>query len=364
MLSPKTKRNLLRIIPFGIIWFICGMVFFIVETAAVGGLDQRPTTAIDIDLKIFIFGMLANTLLGLLVGAAEVLYLNRIFAKKSLAKKILYKTLFYAVIIFVITVVAYPIAVSMELETNILDQRVWDRLSTFLTSLTHLSNDLQLGVQLGISLFYSEISEHMGPGILINFFTGKYHSPKEETRIFMFLDMKSSTTIAESLGHIKYFELLKEYYFDLSGAIVKYSGEIYEYIGDEIVVSWKFNEGIRNNNCLKCFFTMKEDLGNRAQKYITKFGLLPTFKAGFHYGDVTTGEVGALKKEIIFTGDVLNSTARIQELCNQYEVDILLSGDLKTMLNKDSEFHFKSLGPTQLRGKTGSVELYTVKQEL
>jgi adenylate cyclase len=230
----------------------------------------------------------------------------------------------------------------------------------FLTSFTHLSTDLQLAGQLGASLFYAEISENIGHGILINFFTGKYHSPTEEKRIFMFSDMKSSTTIAEKLGHIKYFELLREYYSDLSESIIEYSGEIYQYVGDEIVVSWKYKDGIENNNCIKCFFAMKEDLRKRSDWYNKNFGLLPTFKAGFHFGKVTTGEIGALKKEIIFTGDVLNSTARIQGLCNQYKVDLLISNDLIKNLDLGSEFQIKSLGKIELRGKIENLELYTI----
>jgi adenylate cyclase len=176
----------------------------------------------------------------------------------------------------------------------------------------------------------------------------------------MFSDMKSSTTIAEKLGHIKYFELLREYYADLSDAIIQYSGEIYQYVGDEIIVSWKFENGIENNNCIKCFFAMKEDLRKRAEGYQKKFGVLPTFKAGFHFGKVTTGEIGALKKEIIFTGDVLNATARIQGLCNQYNVDLLISGDLMKNSTIDTEFQIKSLGENELRGKKENIALYTI----
>ena len=350
----------MRIIPFGIIWFVFNLIFFIVEKAAMGGLDQHSSTGIEIDFKIFIFGTLASTVLGLLVGTMEILYLNKVFAKKSFTKKILYKTTFYTLIIFVIILITFPNAASLELNTNILDLRVWTKLSMFLTSFTHLSTDLQIAVQLGVSLIYAEISENIGHGILINFFTGKYHSPTEEIRIFMFSDMKSSTNIAEKLGHIRYFELLREYYFDLSDAIVKYAGEIYQYIGDEIVVSWRFKEGMKNNNCIKCFFGMKEDLRKRAEWYSKNFGHIPDFKAGFHFGKVTTGEIGALKKEIIFTGDVLNSTARIQGLCNQYNVDLLISDDLMKTLDLDSEFKFKSLGEAELKGKTEKIDLYTI----
>ena len=76
------------------------------------------------------------------------------------------------------------------------------------------------------------------------------------------------------------------------------------------------------------FLCIKEAMKKQSRKYNERFGLLPQFKAGFHLGKVTTGEIGDIKKEIIFTGDVLNTTARIQGLCNTYKVDILISGDL------------------------------------
>jgi hypothetical protein len=38
---------------------------------------------------------------------------------------------------------------------------------------------------------------------------------QQKRKEFMLLDMKSSTTIAKSLGHVRYFEMLKEYYSDV-----------------------------------------------------------------------------------------------------------------------------------------------------
>ena len=359
MLSPKAKRNIARIIPFGIIFFFTSIIFFIVEKAAIGD-SKVPSTAIEISFEIFVFGLIIITCLGLFVGAIEIFYMDKAFAKHSFSKKILYKIVIYYLMLFVITIMTFPIAASLELNTNIFDNKIWDKLLLYLTSFTHISTDLQTAVALSLSIFYFEISENIGHRILINFFTGKYHSPTVEKRIFMFTDMKSSTTIAEKLGHIKYFDLLKVYYNDLSDAIIEHSGEIYQYIGDEIVVSWKFKEGINNNNCIKCFFAMQEDLKKREKWYLEQFGIFPNFKAGFHFGKVTTGEIGALKKEIIFTGDVLNSTARIQALCNNYKVDLLVSKNLINSLNLESGFHITSLGKNELRGKMEKIELLTI----
>jgi adenylate cyclase len=94
-------------------------------------------------------------------------------------------------------------------------------------------------------------------------------------------------------------------------------------------------------------------------KYHKKFGLLPQFKAGLHCGKVTTGEIGVIKKEIIFTGDVLNTTARIQGLCNQFNVDILVSGELVKKLEPETSFSIKSLGENELRGRDEKIGLFT-----
>lgn len=361
-ISPKAKRDISRILPFGVIWFLLGNIFLFIEAAAVDDVNVQSATAIQLNWKIYIFATLAVFGVGLLVGTIEVFYLSRKFANKSFLQKIGYKTLVYILLLFVIIQITFPIAASMELNTTLTDPRVWDKFAAYLTSKTYLSTNFQLAVELVASLFYFEISENIGQGIMTNFFTGRYHHPRQERRIFMFLDMKSSTAIAEKLGHIRYFELLNTYYKNLSDAIVHYEGEIYQYVGDEVIVSWELDKGIRNANCLRCFYAMKADLESQSETYIKSFEVQPSFKAGLHCGEVTTGEIGALKKEIIFTGDTLNATSRIQSLCNEYGVDILLSEDLVNTLDT-SAYRFRSLGKNELRGKQRIVEIFTIEDE-
>lgn len=360
MLSPKTHRNISRIIPFGIIWFIFGLVYALLEKGILGELKYHPSTGIPYDFEVSLYFSFSIAVVGLIVGTIEVVYLNKLFINRSFAQKILYKTLIYISMNYIFTMIAFPIGTSLELQTSILDPRVWDRLLIFITNFAYLSVVVYTALTLIVSLFYAEISENIGQGVLKNFFTGKYHSPIEEERIFMFLDMKSSTTIAENLGHVRYFEMLREYYADLSESIIQYSGEIYQYVGNEIVVSWKLKKGLRNNNCIQCFYAMKKALKTQTEKYIKKFDLVPTFKAGFHLGVVTTGEIGVIKKDIIFTGDVLNTTARIQGLCNEYKVDLIISGELTKKLNFDAETQIKSLGENELRGRKENVTLFTI----
>jgi adenylate cyclase len=78
------------------------------------------------------------------------------------------------------------------------------------------------------------------PGDLIKYVLGKYHRPEEIIKIFLFIDLKSSTTIAEKLGNLRYSEFLIDYYDDMTDAILMSKAEIYQYIGDEVVLTCYF----------------------------------------------------------------------------------------------------------------------------
>lgn len=88
------------------------------------------------------------------------------------------------------------------------------------------------------------MAKKFGPGHMFQIIMGRYHKPSTENRIFMFLDLKDSTTIAEKLGHIIYSKLLQQCFFDLNKLIPNSRAEIYQYVGDEAVLTWK----IKNSN--------------------------------------------------------------------------------------------------------------------
>jgi len=363
MLPPKIKRNIYRIIPFGLIWLAFSIVYTLLERGLLGQLDYYPATGNPYSFNNVIFITPVSAFItGLCLGTFEILYLNKWFQQLNFGKKILYKSAIYLIIISLFLVLVTAIGNYFQSGAGFFSRQVWDHVWDFVFTYAFSSIIVYIAAITIVLQFYAEVSENVSLSVLQNFFTGKYHKPIEEERIFMFLDMKSSTRIAESIGHIRYFEMLKEYYSDLSDSIINYSGEIYQYVGDEIVVSWTLKKGLLNNNCMLCFFDMKTAIMRQTDKYNGKFGLLPEFKAGFHLGKVTTGEIGVIKKEIIFTGDVLNTTARIQGLCNTYQVDILISRSLMEKLQPDFQFQIKSFGENELRGRDERMELFTILQ--
>ena len=361
-LSPKWKRNLSRIWPFGLIWMVTGWVFLFVELAATGFQNLQPESAITLTWPVFIFATVAVAAVGLLFGTIEMVWTEKWFRSYGLGKKVVYKTLLYLSFVMAILLVSYPLAASLELNVPISDRSVWDKTVRFFLSITFLSTLVQLSFSLLLSLLYAAISENLGHQVLKHFFTGKYHRPRVEQRIFMFLDMKDSTAIAEGLGHDRYFEVLSGYYEAMSDPIINSLGEVYQYIGDEVVVSWKMADGLKDVNCLRCFFDLKQILAEQAGAFSQAYGVIPDFRAGMHVGEVTTGEIGALKKEIVFTGDVLNTTSRLQALTKEYRTDLLISSDLGSLLEKHGNYTFEELGTISLRGKSEETVLLTVHQ--
>lgn len=232
-------------------------------------------------------------------------------------------------------------------------------LSDAFWSLDFLARYLYWTLLMGASMFMVRLNDQYGNGG-IAYLTGRYHTARQEMRVFMFLDMHSSTKIAETLGNKLYFQLLNELYADITDPIVDARGQIYQYVGDEVSVSWPLRRGIGRHRCVRCFLAIREKLHKRAAHYRSRYGIVPTFKAGFHYGEVTTGEVGLVKKERIFSGDVVNTTARIQDICNTLGVDNLLSKELLDILQLPSTYVVREMGDIDLRGKREPMSLWTI----
>jgi adenylate cyclase len=211
--------------------------------------------------------------------------------------------------------------------------------------------------------FINLMNKKFGPGILIPMLLGRYRNPREEERIFMFMDLKSSTTHAEQLGHIKYSALIRDAFFDINQVLARHNAEIYQYVGDEIVVSWPMTSDISGLSCVEFFFATQHQFNQRRDYYIESYGFVPQFKAGLHLGVVTAVEVGEIKRDIAYHGDTLNTAARIQSVCNQYDKILLVSADIKEFADIESSYSVQSLGELNLKGKGIPIAVYSVEDK-
>jgi len=211
-----------------------------------------------------------------------------------------------------------------------------------------------------VFVFMLDVNTLLGQNVLINFIIGRYYSPRLESRVFLFLDMEGSTGLAERLGPLAFHRLVNRFVNDLTQPIVAAHGEIHTYVGDELIATWKLEEGIVKARCIVACFDAIDRLARAALDYRREFGVPVNVRAGLHCGPVVTGEMGSVKKEIVFLGDTVNTTARIQDLCRQTGDRVLASADLIDRLELPPGVAKRSLGDLRLRGKGADLALYAL----
>jgi adenylate cyclase len=204
-----------------------------------------------------------------------------------------------------------------------------------------------------------EVHDKYSPGVFFDILLGKYLTPKVEQRIVMFLDLKDSTPIAEKLGNIPYFKFIREFIYQISIALIEHDGIIYQYVGDEIVVSWYFNE--RNTKkCMASLIEARRNLQKRGEHFRRRYGVSPEFRVGIHAGEVTVGEIGVIKKDLAMSGDTMNTTARIRTACSELNQKFIVSKAFIDHIDL-KEWQSESLGLVDLKGKNNSIELFALK---
>jgi adenylate cyclase len=196
----------------------------------------------------------------------------------------------------------------------------------------------------------------IGPRNLGRLAIGRYQKPRELTADVMFVDLRGSTRLAELLGHGEYSALLRDFFIDASRAVHEARGEIYQYVGDEMIIVWP--DGRAAGRWLDCFVRVRASIDAQRRKYMARYSIVPEFKAGVHSGSVIVTEVGVLQRALVYHGDVLNTAARIQGKCNETEFDLLVSEAVWSQLSPTDRARFASIGPVTLKGKEGMVELY------
>ena len=314
--------------------FITDIVVWVIALVVFGILRFYPTLddvigtrehLLDLQFTLWL-GVQAGLTLGVIYGFVDVLLDQRWLRKRSFGSILMIKGAIHLIIILLISILVRIEAVDkMEIEITREALR-----SSIITSQTLILLFYTTLVSFILN-FSRQITLKFGPGNLTKFLTGRFHKPKEEVRIFMFLDMRDSTTYAEKLGHVKFGELIQDCFSDLT-VIENRQAEVYQYVGDEAIIYWEVEKGLHHCNCIMACFDFANQLKSRDDHYQNKYGVSPVFKAGVNIGEVTVTEIGDIKRDLAFLGDTMNTAARIQDQCNKYQKDLLISEALHNQL--------------------------------
>lgn len=200
----------------------------------------------------------------------------------------------------------------------------------------------------------------VGASTLRDIVIGRYHHARAEDRFFLFADIVGSTPLAERLGPVAANRFLARVFQLASDPVDDHHGEVYQYVGDEMVITWKAAVGRVSARPLACYFAIEKALADATAEFTSEFGAVPHLRGALHAGTVITGEVGGSRRAIVFHGDVMNTTARIENATRELKRTFLASEDALGRIDGASAFRLEDLGPQLLRGREGQVRLFAV----
>jgi adenylate cyclase len=201
------------------------------------------------------------------------------------------------------------------------------------------------------------ITNLVGRRALLNFITGRYHAPVEENRFVLFVDIAGSTGLAERLGGVGIHRFLDRTFRLLTTAVVDYRGEVLNYVGDEVIVTWPERGGAIDCRPLRCFVAMREALSRASSQLEREFGASPRIRGSLHFGPVIVGEIGDIKRAIVFNGDVMNTGARLEELSRNVEGGFIASRAAMARFNSAPPFAVRDLGQLPIRGRADGIDV-------
>jgi adenylate cyclase len=211
-----------------------------------------------------------------------------------------------------------------------------------------------------VTILIIEVNEKYSPGVFLDILLGRYLNPKIEKRTVMFIDLVDSTAIAEQLGHKKYFRFIRDFIYFISVALLENDGQIYQYVGDEVVVSWVVKKQNANRKCLQALLDCKRVIQRNKNYFQRQYGIIPEFRAGIHTGEITIGEIGVIKKDLAMSGDIMNTAARLRSATSELNEKVIISKEFASQTNLKN-WEAVNLGLIDLKGKESAMEVYALK---
>ncbi len=350
-------KDFFNLVLVSLVYWIFAFILFI--TIRYNGLEYELKVFTDEYLGLpvlafYKFALLVGLIVGFCYAVVEFLIDTFLSKKLVLGLSIVIKSFIYFVLMIVL-LSSLSFLMESQIDIDLPNEKGWWRKDPFFW------NTILYFVVASVVFSLIRIAnDKFGRGNFIQILIGKYKSPKEEVRVLMFLDLKDSTAIAEKVGHKQYSAFIQDCFIDLNTILSRFEAEVYQYVGDEAVIHWTVKKGFKNNNCVNLFFAFQKRLQKKKSYYLNRYGLNPKFKAGIHYGVLMIAEVGTVKKDLAFHGDVINTASRIQSLCSQYKKPLLVSESVIKKL-KISQTHYELLSEDMLlRGKDQRLKIYSI----
>ncbi|NEQ34968.1 MAG: response regulator [Okeania sp. SIO3I5] len=173
----------------------------------------------------------------------------------------------------------------------------------------------------------------------------------------LFSDIRSFTTLSESMTPEENFQFINAYLCHMEPAILDNEGFIDKYIGDAIMALFarKADDAVQAAiNMLKNLADFNRERQELSQEQI-KIGI------GINTGDLMLGTVGGKRRiDSTVISDAVNLGSRLESLTKLYGVDILISQNTLLELEEADKYNYRFLDRVKVKGKKEPVGVFEI----
>lgn len=354
--SVVNKRKLPIICIIAISWTLVDFFLFLIRMTS-GALPDKYSDPQINTLKAILLREINVLIVSFIIGFLLVSVLRRVLRHSSLWVNLLVKTL---ILILAGLIMTFFIHASYDILIE--GRTITEAMNKFLQNTFRpqwlIPKMSEWAVLYLLTQLALEVNEKYSGSIFFDIMIGKYLQPKEENRIILFIDLRNSTPIAEKIGK-DYFQFIRDFIFCISAGIMEHDGHIYQYVGDEIVAWWPASR-TNAKKAVDSLIESRKILNKNTDVFMRNYDIVPEYKAGMHTGTVTVGQVGIAKKELVMSGDTINTASRIRSACTDLNQKFLVSKDIIDLLEME-EWQSESMGEADLKGKNENIELFALK---
>ncbi len=328
----------------------------------VGAVDAAPADSWTVLLaRSLVLGVAA----GLVASFLERGVFPRYDRRVGVGVRLLFRTVAYAALASLLVLLAVFLSGTLGRGLAFADVLVSPGFRAFVMSALFVQTILTVVVASFLINAVLQVGRLLGPQAATQIFLGRYLRPVHEDRSFLFIDLADSTGLAERLGPLEFAEFKNDFFHDVAGPVLDTHGQIVQYVGDEVMITWPRRKKSRStaSESVRCFFEVCRHVDASAAGYVARYGEVPRFRAGLHSGPVVVSQLGDLKTEIVFSGDAVNATARIQGLCKELQRDFLVSSDAIGEVDLPDGVVPEDMGVHSLRGRTAPVTILALSRE-
>ncbi len=171
----------------------------------------------------------------------------------------------------------------------------------------------------------------------------------------MFSDIRSYTSLSESMTVEENFRFLNSYFGRIGPLIQKNQGFVNQFLGDGIMALFQHAP----ENALQAAIEMQKEVDSYNIHRIKKNRNPISIGTGLHYGSLMLGIIGDDKRmDAGVVSNAVNTASRVEGLTKYYGASLVLSENTVKQIANPNKYNHRYLGKVKVKGKNETLSVY------